>query len=178
MTSLHWTWRIQHKIICNLICFSPPCFFHYSSEHLMERLTLPDVPSYCMVEVGWVGVAWVELLVAKRPMMSQQGGQDTCLVSGSEQQACMKGRRGLTSGACFQWCLGGLAGLELCQCRVVTAKDQWLPCWDSSRKEMAHWNGSLKRMRWKEFLWAALRKSDKDEEAPAWYIVTWRVPSG
>lgn len=59
--------------ICNLICFSPPCFFHYSAEHLMELLTLPDVPSYSVVEVGWMGVAWVELLVAKRPMMSQQG---------------------------------------------------------------------------------------------------------
>lgn len=101
MTSLHWTWRIQHKIICNLICFSPPCFFHYSAEHLMELLTLSDVPSYSVVEVGWMRVAWVELLVAKRPMMSQQRDQDTCLVSGSAQQECTKGRRGLTSGACF-----------------------------------------------------------------------------
>lgn len=49
-----------------------------------------------------MGVAWVELLVAKRPIMSQQGGQDMCLVSGSKQQACLKGRGGLTSGACFQ----------------------------------------------------------------------------
>lgn len=67
----------------------------------MELLTLSDVPSYSVVEVGWMGVAWVELLVAKRPMMSQQGDHYTCLVSGSAQQECTKGRRGLTSGACF-----------------------------------------------------------------------------
>lgn len=75
-------------------------------------MTLPDVPSYSVVEVGWMGVAWVDLLVAKRPMMSQQEDQDTCLVSGSEQQTCTKGRRGLTSGACFQRCLRGLTGLD------------------------------------------------------------------